>query len=49
MQNYKGISTGFPSISKWLGDLRIPVDDIEIVGHEQVPFYIFMFFTLIYR
>ncbi|VDO06429.1 unnamed protein product [Rodentolepis nana] len=28
---YTGISSGFPSLSKWLSDLGIPVGDIEII------------------
>uniref|UniRef100_A0A5K3EVP1 mitogen-activated protein kinase kinase kinase n=2 Tax=Mesocestoides corti TaxID=53468 RepID=A0A5K3EVP1_MESCO len=32
---YTGISTGFSSLSKWLGELGIPMEDIEIItGHK---------------
>ena len=34
LQNYAGISTNSSSLSKWLDELGIPADDIEVVGHE---------------
>ncbi|KAM7541744.1 hypothetical protein Aperf_G00000014653 [Anoplocephala perfoliata] len=33
--NFSGISTGFPSLSKWLSELGIPVDDIETITNHH--------------